>query len=147
LLDSPTKSTLSSRLSESPKPPVIRNKREHDDIADSSLSDDEGVFEVHGAKAQKISQNAGRPKAADYEVAAREVILSAANTYRALLVTQGAFPTSSEELELVKKAWKKVNDESEMNPIALTPDIVRIVSFFLPFVSLFASGLSSSTFY
>ena len=83
---------------------------------------------MHVAKAQKISTNAGRPKAADYDDVARELILSAANTYRALLVSQGAFPTSSEELELVKMAWKRVNDDSEKNPMALTPDIVRIVS-------------------
>jgi hypothetical protein len=82
------------------------------------------------SKAQKINQNAGRPKAGDYEVAAREVILSAANYYRALLTSQGAFPTSSEELELVKRSWKRANDDSEMIPIALTPDIVRIVSNF-----------------
>lgn len=83
---------------------------------------------MHVAKAQKISTNAGRPKAADYDDVARELILSAANTYRALLVSQGAFPTSSEELELVKRAWKRVNDDSEKNPMGLTPDIVRIVS-------------------
>jgi hypothetical protein len=88
------------------------------------------VLEVHVAKAQKVSANAGRPKAGDYESSAKEVILSAANTYRALLVSQGAFPTSLEELDLVKKAWKRVNDVSEMDPpMGLTPDIVRIVSF------------------
>ena len=54
-----------------------------------------------------------------------------ANIYRALLATQGGFPTSSEELELVKRSWKRALDEIEMNPIALTPDIVRIVSFSL----------------
>jgi hypothetical protein len=107
----------------SPPPPVI--KREHE--ADS----DDEVFEVHVAKARKTSTNAGRPKAADYEDAAREVILSAANTYRALLASQGAFPTSSEELDLAKKSWKRVNDDSGMSPMALTPDIVRIVSYFI----------------
>jgi hypothetical protein len=93
--------------------------------------DDDEVIEVPAAKAQKINTNAGRPKAADYDDVAKELILSAANTYRALLVSQGAFPTSSEELELVKGAWKRVNDNSEMSPMALTPDIVRIVSRFL----------------
>lgn len=114
----------------SPVPPP-RIKREHVN------SDDEDVFEAHVAKAQKISANAGRPKAGDYESSAKEVILSAANTYRALLVSQGAFPTSSEELELVKRSWKRVNEDSEMDPpMGLTPDIVRIVSpllFFLTF--------------
>lgn len=136
-------SILSSTQSESPSPRAI--KREHD--ATIELDDDD-AFEVHVAKAQKTSTNAGRPKAADYEDAAREVILSAANTYRALIATQGtsgfssfsstyralistqgAFPSSSEELELVKRSWKMVNDDSGMSPMGLTPDIVRIVSF------------------
>ena len=111
--------------------------------------DDDDAFEVHIAKAQKTSTNAGHPKAADYEDATTEVILSAANTcralittqgtsgfssfsstYRALISTQGAFPSSSsEELELVKRSWKMVNDDSGMSPMGLTPDIVRIVSF------------------
>lgn len=85
---------------------------------------------MHVAKAQKISQNTGRPKASDYDPQTRELILSAANLYRALLATQGAFPTSSEELDLVKKAWKRVNDENELTSVELTPDIMRIVSFF-----------------
>ena len=88
-------------------------------------------------KGSKITSNTGRPKAADYEAAARELILSVANTYLALLATQGAFPTSSEELVLVKMAWKMVNDDSETNPLSLTPDIVRIVSTFLFLFQIF----------
>lgn len=118
-----------------PVSPIIPNKRQHD--ISVSDSDDDEVIEVHPAKVQKISTHAGRPKAADYNDVAKEVILSAANTYRALLVSQGAFPTSSEELELIKRAWKRVNDDSEMSPMALTPDIVRIVSDIL-FQSLFS---------
>lgn len=129
MLGSPTKSDLSESLlslRRSESPLVITNKRKH-----NTFEDDE-VFEVQAvSKAQKINQNAGRPKAGDYEVAAREVILSAANFYRALLTSQGAFPTSSEELELVKRSWKKANDDTEMNPMALTPDIVRIVRIFV----------------
>jgi hypothetical protein len=131
LLGSPAKSVTSIRSSEAETPPrVTQTKRVHDVISDSD--DEDKVFEAHVrvSKAQKITSNTGRPKAADYEAAAREVILSAANTYRALLVTQGAFPTSSEELELVKKSWKRVNDDSEMDAMSLTPDIVRIVSAF-----------------
>jgi hypothetical protein len=90
-------------------------------------SDDEDVFQVHISKAQKISGNSGRPKAADYESAAKEIILSAANLYRVLLVSQSAFPSSSEELDLVKSAWKRANEDNETD-IELTPDIVRIVS-------------------
>ena len=74
---------------------------------------------MHIAKAQKISTNAGRLKATDYDDVTRELILSAANTYCALLVSQGAFLTSLEELELVKRACKRVNDNSEKNLMAL----------------------------
>lgn len=117
----------SSTESDSGSPPRVI-KRERDVIGDP---DDDEVFEVQAAKAQKTSKHAGRPKAADYEADAREVILSAATIYRALLATQGGFPTSSEELELVKRSWKRAHDDSEMNQntIVLSPDIVRIVSF------------------
>jgi hypothetical protein len=130
LLGSPTQSiqSLSSARSDSPLPHVIQTKRQHDAI--SELDEDE-VIEVHVSKAPKINKTAGRPKAADYDLVAKEVILSAANTYRALLASQGAFPTSSEELELVKRSWKRVNDDSKLTPMTLTPDIVRIVSNFL----------------
>jgi hypothetical protein len=136
---SPTQSvpsrSLSPRQSEPSEslPPVIPKKRQRD-ASTSDLDDDDSepeVIEVPAAKAQRINTNAGRPKAADYDDVAKELILSAANTYRVLLVSQGAFPTSSEELELVKGAWKRVNDDSELSPMALTPDIVRIVSKFL----------------
>ena len=130
MLGSPAKSILSISSSSTDSDPELGSpprviKCERDVISD--LDDDE----MQAAKAQKTSKHAGRPKAADYEVAAREVILSAANIYQALLATQGGFPTSSEELELVKRSWKRALDEIEMNPIALTPDIVRIVSFSL----------------
>jgi hypothetical protein len=133
---SPTKSIVSISSTRSPSP-LVRTKREHVD------SDGEDLLEAPVAKAQKVSANAGRPKAGDYESSAKEVILSAANTYRALLVSQGAFPTSLEELDLVKKAWKRVNDDSEMDPpMGLTPDIVRIVSFLILFLPC-----SSSTYF
>jgi hypothetical protein len=118
--------SLSSTQSISPPP---RTKREYD-------SDNEGIFEAHVSKAQKISQSSGRPKAADYKSSTKEVILSAANTYRVLLASENPFPTSSEELALVKRAWKRVNVESETD-IELTPDIVRIVSFFFLLRSFF----------
>ena len=115
--------SLSPTQSEKSLPPVVQKKRQHD--ASSDLDDDELVV----SKAQRITTNPGCPKVVDYDDVAKELILSAANTYRALIVSQGAFPTSSEELELVKRAWKRVNDDSEMSLIALSPDIVRIVRF------------------
>ena len=128
LLGLPAKSILSISSSstdsdsESGSPPRVI-KREHDVISD--LNEDE----VQATKAQKTSKHSGHPKAADYEVAAREVILSAVNIYHSLLATQGGFPMSSEELEFIKRSWKRAHDEIEMNTMALTPYIVRIVSF------------------
>ena len=110
-----------SLSSTEPLSPPHQIKRELPD------SDDENVFQVHVSKAQRISATSGRSKAADYESAAKEIILSAANLYRVLLVSQTAFPSSSEELDLVKRAWKKANEDNETD-IELTPDIVRIVS-------------------
>jgi hypothetical protein len=113
-------SIVSSMNLDSPPP---RTKHHHD-------SDDEGLFEVHVMKAQKITSNSGRPKAGDYDPTTKGVILSVANTYRALLVSQGAFPTSSEDLDLVKQTWKRVHDDGEIDPpLKLTTDFMRIVSF------------------
>jgi hypothetical protein len=110
--------SLSSTEPLSP-PPQIKRK-----LADT---DDEDVFQAHISKAQKISANSGRPKAADYESATKEIILSAANLYRVLLVSRSAFPSSSEELDLVKSAWKQANEDNKTD-IELTPDIMMIVS-------------------
>ena len=67
--------------------------------------------------------------------------MAAANVYRALLASQGAFPNPSKEIELVKKSWKLVNAESGVNPLALTPSIVTIVSKFISGLMLFYSYL------
>ena len=65
----------------------------------------------------------------------KEQVLTAANIYRALLSSQGPFPTSSEELKLIKKSWKlaNLNTETEGTPLTLTPSIVTIVSIFLKY--------------
>ena len=108
-----------------PDSPPRRIKRYHAD------SDDEDLFDVQVAKAQKVTSNSGRPKAGDYDPATKEVILAVANTYRALLVSHGAFPTSSEDLDLVKRSWLRVNEDGEIDPpMDLTLDFVRIVSHF-----------------
>jgi hypothetical protein len=60
----------------------------------------------------------------------KDLILAAANIYRALLASQGAFPSTSEELILIKKAWKLANAESGVTPASMSPSIVKIVSRF-----------------
>ena len=81
MLGSPAKSVMSLSLTQSlADSPPCAIKHKYNIISDS---DDGEVFEVHIAKAQKISTNAGHPKVVDYDLedATREVILSAANTY------------------------------------------------------------------
>ena len=98
-------------------------KRQHSDNSDSKT--EEIVYTV---KAQKINEKSGRPKARDYDDAAKEVILQAATFYRCLLSTENGFPELAVETEMVKLAWENTNKESGMPPLALTPDIAKIVS-------------------
>ena len=46
--------------------------------------------------------------------------------------TCNAFPTPSEEGELIKSAWNRANEETSQDvPIALTPVITKVVSAML----------------
>ena len=91
----------------------------NEDENDAKLEEDN----AHISKAQKTSKKTSRPKAGDYDEIGKELDLAAANLYRALLTSQGAFPNPSKEIEL-----KLANSESGVNPLALTPYIVIIVS-------------------
>jgi hypothetical protein len=43
--------------------------------------------------------------------------------------TSNAFPTPSEEGELIKLAWNRANEETSQDiPMALTPVIAKVVS-------------------
>jgi hypothetical protein len=59
---------------------------------------------------------------------AKEIILQAATIYRCLLSTENGFPELAIEIELVKLAWEDANEESGVPPLALTPEIAKIVS-------------------
>ena len=69
--------------------------------------------------------------------------MAVANIYHVLLASQGAFPIPSVELKLIKKAWKLVNVESGVKPLALTPSIVTIVSISFN-INLFYDYIHSS---
>jgi hypothetical protein len=117
--DSPLRDASQSPF-RSPSQPVIGRKRSH------SPSDD-GFHQL--VKAQKVSEGGGRPKASDYDDVAKEVILCATAIYRCLVSTSNAFPTPSEEGELIKCAWNRANEETSQEvPIALTPVIAKVVS-------------------
>lgn len=106
--------------SPSPSPLVAGRKRSR-----SPIEDGHHLF----VKAQKVSDGGGRPKASDYDDVAKEVILHATAIYRCLVSTSNAFPTPSEEGELIKSAWNRANDETLQDvPIALTPVIAKVVS-------------------
>jgi hypothetical protein len=104
--------------------PALKQKRKHQDI--ESPSDCEA--DDRNAKAHKINHRAGRPRAADYDDLAKELILQAAIVYRCLLSTEDAFPDLAHEAEMVMTAWEHVNRETGMTPLHLSPDIVKIVS-------------------
>jgi hypothetical protein len=95
----------------------------------SDDSDCETEEVVH--KAHKINEKSGWPKARDYDDVAKEVILQVATIYRCLLSTENGFPELVVETEFVKSAWEDANKESGMPPLALTPDIAKIVSRFI----------------
>ena len=106
--------------------PSHQHKRKHQDLESSSSSD--GDTEDTPIKANKISRSSGRPRASDYDDLAKELILLAASIYRCLLSTENAFPDLSAEADMVKEAWNSVITETTGPPLALTPDIAKIVS-------------------
>ena len=85
------------------------------------------------ARPQRFQKKTAHPKARDYDEFGKELVLAAANIYCALLASRGMFLNPSKELKLIKKAWKLVNTESGVKPLALTPSIVMIVSKFLSY--------------
>jgi Domain of unknown function (DUF6532) len=109
--------------------PTVQHKRKHQDLETSNSSDCEA--DDRHEKAQKIYNKAGRPRAGDYEDLAKELILQAATIYRCLLSTEDAFPDLAAEAEMVKTAWGRVNHETGLTPLRLTPDIAKIVSDYL----------------
>ena len=108
----------------SPRP---GSKRPH--TTDDETESDIEVADVHISKTPKIEKKNGRPKAGDYNDSGKELVLAAANIYRVLLASQGAFPNTSNEVRLIKKAWKQMNAESRLKARKITPSIVTIVSF------------------
>ena len=87
------------------------------------------------AKAQKINDDGDHPKATQYESSAHEVILEAASIYHILIFTEDDFPEPSKQIEFIKRAWTITNENSALLPLALDPNIVKIVRFFnLPYV-------------
>ncbi|KAF5377940.1 hypothetical protein D9615_006758 [Tricholomella constricta] len=102
-------------------PTTASNKRNRKE--DSDEDEDTLVF----VKAQKITDNTGRPKASDYDDVGKEVILAAANIYRCLISTIDGFPDSAMEIKFVKMAWNRVNEDAQIIPMELTPSIGKII--------------------
>ena len=144
-LDENSASTLhqthSTQSQDSDLPEIVQDissKRAHEtDEEDLEGNSDDEEAEIVVSKAPKLEKKSTRPKAGDYDEFGKELVLTAANHYRALLASQGAFPNHSMELKLIKKAWKMVNAESGVKPLDLTPSIVTIVSKFIKLFYLF----------
>ena len=110
-----------------PPSPQAGSKRHLDTDEEEGLTDDDDS-DLLAVKAPKIQKKSARPKAGDYDEFGKDLVLTAANRYRALLALQGAFPNPSTELSLIKRAWKLVNAESGAKPLTLSPSVVTIVS-------------------
>jgi hypothetical protein len=54
--------------------------------------------------------------------------LVASNIYRVLLASRGPFPNTATEVKLIKKAWKKMNQESGLKALDINSTIITIVS-------------------
>ena len=103
------------------------SKQQHTTDEEDNNSDSEDA-DVHVSKAPKVPKKTACPKARDYDEFSKELVLAAANIYCALLASKDTFPNPSNELKLIKKAWKLVNTESRVKPLALTLSIVTIIS-------------------
>jgi hypothetical protein len=103
--------------------PQTGTKRAH-----TSENDTDSDLDVHVSKTPKIEKKSTRPKAGDYHNSEKELVLAAANIYRVLLASRGPFPNTATEMKLIKKAWKRMNAESGLQPRELSPSIVTIVS-------------------
>ena len=65
------------------------------------MSDDDDDGDILAIKALKIQKKTARPKAGDYDEFGKDLVLTAANRYRALLASQGAFPNPSTDRKSV----------------------------------------------
>ena len=114
---------------QSPSPPIEDDdkssgtKRSHttDDDTDSDV-------DAHVSKTRKVEKKSTRPKAGDFSNSEKELVLVASNIYRILLASRGPFPNTATEVKLIKKAWRKMNDESGLKALPLTPSFITIVS-------------------
>ncbi|KAF8155442.1 hypothetical protein B0H34DRAFT_798630 [Crassisporium funariophilum] len=109
------------------RPPTSING--HGKRARSPQADTVAKISANFVKAQKVTEGGGRPKASDYNEVAKEVILTAAAIYCCLISTSNAFPSPSEEAEMIKQAWDRANEDTAQRiPIALSPLIAKMIS-------------------
>ncbi|KAF8963216.1 hypothetical protein BDZ97DRAFT_1758714 [Flammula alnicola] len=123
---------MSSRSPSVESPSLSFAGRQHQAHGKRARSpDDDAIAEITAnfVKAQKVTEGSGRPKASDYDEVAKEVILTATSIYRCLVSTSKAFPTPSEEAEMIKQAWDRANVQTAQDvPIALSPLIAKVIS-------------------
>jgi hypothetical protein len=92
-------------------------------------SDDTGTdVDAHVSKTPKLEKKSTRPKAGDFNTSDKELVLVASNIYRVLLASRGPFPNTATEVKLIKKAWKKMNQESGLKALDINSTIITIVS-------------------
>lgn len=73
----------------------------------------------------------GRPKAGNYELATRQILLTAIEIYCAILLTEIPFPTSSQEIDWAKGAWQmacqhhssNIDHDATLLKLVCSPDV------------------------
>jgi len=89
--------------------------------------DDDDNSHRQTAKAHKVWESVGHPKAKDYDDVTQEVLSVAIAVYRCLISSEAPFPDHSKELEFVKIAWNVACKKADLR-LEMTPELVKMVS-------------------
>ncbi|OBZ72971.1 hypothetical protein A0H81_07163 [Grifola frondosa] len=96
------------------------------DATDASMpSSQEDV--VYVRKARKIQASIGKPKAADYEPAAQEVLAAAIKIFVGYLSTNHPYPDKMQELTFAKQAWTEACETTDIQ-LEVNSELTRMIS-------------------
>ncbi|KAH7904076.1 hypothetical protein BJ138DRAFT_965792, partial [Hygrophoropsis aurantiaca] len=109
------------------------NTDENDDgDADENDDGDYGVDTLEDLTPDMVTAirerpKGGRPKAGDYDEPVREVLGTAIELFRATLLSENPFPSSSQELEWAKSAWREACDVLSVR-ISPTGEVLKLIT-------------------
>ncbi|KAI6010389.1 hypothetical protein BKA83DRAFT_4503539 [Pisolithus microcarpus] len=78
-------------------------------------------------KAQKLTENDGRPRARDYDDVTQEFMATVIREYRARLCTQAPMPDHAQETALLSASWARGCQVTSVN-LARSPQLVKLVT-------------------